>query len=129
MTNLELLALKMPASFDNPLLLESALDEIEQQILNYCNISVVPLALKYTWVNMARDLLIYEFESTLDPSEVASASLADLSAITIGDTQLTLAGNTGTNQRNQALRSHRPNLDALILNYGAQLNKFRRLVW
>jgi hypothetical protein len=38
-----------------------------------------------------------------------------------------LQGNNS--ERGKILKSHRPNLDQIVMNNKEQLNKFRRMVW
>lgn len=110
-----------------------AVDEVEQVIRNYCNIcatDTIPVELNFTWANMAVDLLKYTTASnTADAGSGTEVDSADVSSIKIGDTQISLGGAGSTNQRAAALKSHSATLDALTLNYRAQLNKFRRVVW
>lgn len=112
-------------------LCELCVDEIEQCIKNHCKIDKVPEALKFTWANMAIDLVRYEYASSnKDLDEPDNISVADISTIKIGDTNIQL-GNSGSsiNMRNKAIKSHQAHLDSLIMNYKQQLNSFRRLVW
>lgn len=105
-----------------------ALQEVEQEIKNYCYIPDVPEALKYTWCNMSIDLLLYEHEVNTTPDDVLKAcDPSDISTIKVGDTTLTLGDKYRSNARSRTLQSHNANLDEIILNYKAQLNRFRRL--
>lgn len=110
-----------------------AIDEVEQVIKNYCNINDtvdIPAALNFTWANMSVDLLKYTYSSnSADSSTGAEVDSAEVSSLKIGDTQISLGGAASTNQRAAALRSHSATLDTLTMNYTAQLNKFRRMVW
>lgn len=126
MTVLEIINLKIvDATIAEP---EKALaiGEVEQVIKNYCNLDRVPEALKYTWANMAVDLIKYNHESNNGGGDMA-ADAADVSSIKVGDTQIQLGG--GSSSRAKVLNSHRPNLDQIVMNYQSQLNKFRRMVW
>ena len=106
--------------------IQLAVMEVEEVIKQYCNMDQVPEALKYTWANMAVDLVKYNYESNNSGGEVA-ADAADVSSIKVGDTQIQLGGGSGS--RAKVLNSHRPNLDQIVMNYQSQLNKFRRMVW
>lgn len=109
----------------------AALQEVEQVIKNYCAIPQVPVALKYTWSNMAIDLLLYQAAANADPesddSGLDNLEMADVQSLKIGDTTVTLGAKSSTNQRGAALKSHVAILDDIVLNYRAQLNQFRRL--
>lgn len=106
-----------------------AIDEVQVSILNYCNIDEVPDSLVYTWANMAADLSKYQYESTVTGDGVLDEfDASDVSAIKIGDTNISLAGGSSTNSRNKVLKSHTPNLDDIVMNYREQLNKFRRMI-
>mgnify|MGYP001434125449 CR=1 FL=1 len=103
-------------------------DEVLQNIKNYCNIPKVPVVpLRFTIINMTVDLLEYMYERTKASTNtsIEDIDVSDVSSISVGDTSIDI-GNT-SNQRNKALRSHKNNLDRIIMNYTAQLNKFRRL--
>lgn len=126
MTILEIVQAKIKNEAITELDIQLAIGEVEEVIKNYCNIDEVPEALKYTWANMAVDLVKYNYESNNSGGEVA-ADAADVSSIKVGDTQIQLGGGSGS--RAKVLNSHRPNLDQIVMNYQSQLNKFRRMVW
>lgn len=130
MTVLEILASKVGYLAPSADQLNEAIDEVSFTILNYCNISVIPDALVYTWANMAADLLKYQF-FLMQPAEEISTDQdpSNLASLQIGDTQITLDAAKNTSTRAKALRSHSGNLDQIVFNYAAQLNQFRRVVW
>lgn len=105
-----------------------AIDEVERTIINYCQIEEVPDALRFTVVNMSLDLLEYQFERNKLPDEVgvADIDIADVTAVKIGDTSITL-GSGASSSRKKILSGHSAGLDRLTLNYREQLNRFRRL--
>lgn len=106
----------------------SALEEVEQVIKNYCSIPDVPDALRFTWCNMSIDLLLYNYEVNTPPNDVLEAfDPSDVSTIKVGDTSITLGDKYRSNARSRTLQSHQSNLDAVVTNYKAQLNQFRRL--
>ena len=106
----------------------AALEEVEQVIKNYCSILSVPDALRYTWCNMSIDLLLYNYEVNTTPDDVLEAfDPSDVSTIKVGDTSISLGDKYRSNARNRTLQSHQANLDAVVTNYKAQLNQFRRL--
>lgn len=117
-------------------LLDINIDEIEQAILNYCNIDVVPKQLMYTFANMVCDINTYDSQVVKDNTPATEESEGDIeipssgiNSVRVGNTTVTFGSGSDTSVRNRALRSHEADLDSLILNYKAQLNKFRRMVW
>lgn len=108
--------------------IQLAINEVEEVIKNYCNIDTIPDALKFTWANMSVDLVRYQYESNISADDVlAGIDASDVSNLKIGDTQIALQGNNS--ERSKILRSHRPNLDQIVMNNKEQLNRFRRMVW
>lgn len=108
--------------------IQLAVNEVEEVIKNYCNIDTIPDALKFTWANMAVDLVRYQYESNIGADDVlAGIDASDVSNLKIGDTQIALQGNNS--ERSKILKSHRPNLDQIVMNNKQQLNRFRRMVW
>lgn len=98
-------------------IIKMAIDEAEQVIKNYCNITKVPAALNFTWANMACDIVkSLNAEETGEPVNGGPASL------TMGDTTVSIS-NT------QSGSGHVVDLDGLIQNYKEQLQKFRRIKW
>ena len=110
------------------------IEEVDQYILNYCNISKVPFELRFVMANMVVDLLNYQFYKK-NPSGSSDGEggadgvigIADVSNIQVGDTQIKLGSWSVTDSRTQALKSHVANLDEVLFNYNAQLNQFRRI--
>ena len=108
--------------------IQLAINEVEEVIKNYCNIDTIPDALKFTWANMSVDLVRYQYESNISADDVlAGIDTSDVSNLKIGDTQIALQGNNS--ERGKTLKSHRPNLDQIVMNNKEQLNRFRRMVW
>lgn len=108
--------------------IQLAVNEVEEVIKNYCNIDTIPDALKFTWANMSVDLVRYQHESNISADDVlAEIDSSDISNLKIGDTQIALQGNDS--ERSKTLKSHRPNLDQIVMNNKQQLNRFRRMVW
>ena len=94
-----------------------AAEETEQVIINYCNIRKVPEALRFTWANMAVDVL-----KSLNADQTGEAANGGPSSINMGDTSLSFSSGKSTT-------GHTVNLDDLINNYRAQLQRFRRIKW
>lgn len=133
MTPLEILAVKLTDTSVTEAQRQLAIDEIGQEILNYCHIPVVPPELYSTQANMARDLLLYEQEAnrpTNDGGQDDGAVAGKVSSITEGDTSVSFGNKSvAETDRERTLGSHRSMLDALILNYREQLNQFRKVKW
>ena len=130
MTVLEIVQAKLGESGASlsPLSLELAIAEVEQAIKNYCSISSVPNALRFTWANMAVDLLRYELASSEGPNEDEEVDMNGVSSIRMGDTTINLGG--GANSLyGRAINSHKANLDDIVMNHREQLHKFRRMAW
>lgn len=119
-------------------LLNLTIDEVEQEIKNFCNIKEVPRELIYTFANIVVDLFRYrqEFinatkklvEGEEDDDDI-TINEGNMNSIRVGDTTITFGSGSDTMVYNKNMRSHQANLDDVILNYKAQLKKFRRMVW
>lgn len=106
-----------------------AVKEVEQSILNYCQIPGVPPQLHFVWANMAVDLLLYQVESNYTPQDpMDGLDVSDLSSVKVGDTSVFIGDKYRSNQRSRTLQSHNANLDELVMNYTKQLNQFRRIL-
>lgn len=118
---------KRPGKFTDKM--DSAIDEVEQEILNYCCIQEVPNALRFTVANMSIDLLEYEAEVNKPASsaDLENVDLADVSSLKVGDTSVSIGESRRDNTRKSKLNSHKSNLDDIVMNYRAQLNRYRRL--
>ena len=128
MTVFEIVSAKLNNEAITELDINMAIDEVGEEIKNYCNIDIIPDGLRYTWANMAIDLAKYQYEVNNPVDDILDAlDATDVSTLKIGDTQIALGRNNS--ERAKALKSHRPNLDQIILNYKAQLNRYRRMVW
>lgn len=128
MTVFEIVNAKLNNDAITELDIHMAIDEVGEEIKNYCNIDEIPNGLKYTWANMAIDLAKYQFEANNPVDDILDAiDATDVSTLKIGDTQIALGGNNS--ERATALKSHKPNLDQILMNYKAQLNRYRRMVW
>lgn len=103
--------------------------EVEQSILNYCQIPRVPPQLHYVWANMSVDLILYLIEINNKPEDPLDAlDVSDLSSVKIGDTSVYVGDKYRSNQRSRILQSHNANLDEVVMNYTKQLNQFRRIL-
>lgn len=103
--------------------------EVEQSILNYCQIPRVPPQLHYVWANMSVDLSLYQIESNYTPQDpLDGLDVSDLSSVKIGDTSIYIGDKYRSNQRSRTLQSHNANLDEIVMAYTKQLNQFRRIL-
>lgn len=134
----DIVKVKLGADTPSEPLLKITVDEIEQTILNYCNINEIPKELTYTFANMVVDLFRYEDEfikATTVPVEgeeeeaKPDVNTGNINSIRVGDTTITFGSGSDTSIYNKNLRSHQANLDTVVLDYESQLKKFRRLVW
>ena len=134
----DIVKVKLGADTPSEPLLKITVDEIEQTILNYCNINEIPKELTYTFANMVVDLFRYEDEFIKAPTvsvegeeEEAEPDVntGNINSIRVGDTTITFGSGSDTSIYNKNLRSHQANLDTVVLDYESQLKKFRRLVW
>ena len=103
--------------------------EVEQTILNYCQIPRVPPQLHFVWANMSVDLILYLIEMNNTPEDPLDAlDVSDLSSVKIGDTSVFIGDKYRSNMRSRILQSHNVNLDELVMAYTKQLNQFRRIL-
>jgi len=130
MTAAEILDVKLLALGITILDTTMLLEEVAITITNYCNILSVPDGLVFTHANMALDYARYQDELIKTPAQIddVNINIDSISAVKVGDTNVTLGGNKGT-QRSKLINSHQIYLDGLLLNYKTQLNKFRRVGW
>lgn len=100
--------------------MQMAMEEAEYQIRNYCNLPKprfsIPQPLTYVWANMAVDALNEADKSRNPGSPVGTA----LSSVNVGDT-----GYSFTDFKDATIRA----VDASMLSYTSQLNRFRRMFW
>ena len=90
--------------------LQFILDDVQETILNYCNLEEFPQGLTHTAYRMAIDLYRYERPGEGDaPMMVTSVSEGDTS--------------TGFGNASDALQG------GILKNYQARLNRYRRLKW
>ena len=103
--------------------------EVEQSILNYCQIPRVPSQLHYVWANMCVDLILYLIEMNNKPEDPLDAiDVSDLSSVKVGDTSVYVGDKYRSNMRSRILQSHNANLDEIVMSYTKQLNQFRRIL-
>lgn len=103
--------------------------EVEQSILNYCQIPRVPPQLHYVWANMSVDLILFQIESNHTPEDpLDGLDVSDLSSVKVGDTSVFIGDKYRSNHRSRTLQSHNASLDEIVMAYTKQLNQFRRIL-
>lgn len=100
-------------------LIESYVDEIEQRILHYCNLTQVPAGLRWTWASMVIDALRIE-QSSVDEIDATADRAA---SVQVGDTSVTPSNAGGVTNTSKAV------IDQVVLNYRVDLNRYRKLRW
>lgn len=118
------------------------IDEVEQYILNYCNISTIPAALKYVWINLTVDYLRYiaillQQQKSPETSEVSGGETDDLisklGSIKMGDTSIGFTDKSSSSATDVIAKTKFTTLETVLgeylMNYSDSLNKFRRVVW
>ena len=101
--------------------------EVEQSILNYCQIPRVPPQLHYVWANMSVDLILYFIEINNTPEDpLDGLDVSDLSSVKVGDTSVYIGDKYRSNQRSRTLQSHNAHLHEIVMGYTKPLNQFRR---
>ena len=108
-------------------LLTMCIEEVEVFIKNYCNITTIPQELKFTWASMTEDLFRFNYAKTATSGDEVNAG--DVYQIKMGDTTVNLDSSKTSSKHSKAASSHRANLDTLVMNYKAHLNRYRRMVW
>lgn len=96
---------------EKDIVLQFAINDVNETIMNYCNIKQIPKGLEQTAYRMAVDL--YRAENL--GSETGSSTAKSISQ---GDTSITLEAAGGTDYKQSVLK-----------NYETQLRKFRKLRW
>lgn len=91
--------------------LEFILEDVEETVKNYCNISVIPKELNNTILRMAIDM--YKNES-LGSEDIALGSISSISE-----------GDTSVSYRSSASEFK----ESLLKDYKSQLNRYRKIRW
>ena len=74
--------------------------EVEQSILNYCQIPGVPPQLNFVWANMTVDLILFNIEMNNTPKDpLDGLDVSDLSSIKVGDTSVFIGDKYRSNLR------------------------------
>jgi hypothetical protein len=115
--------------------IQLAIDEIEQHIKNFINYDTdesIPDGHLYTWANMSRDLVKYDYYANQTLETLTSLPDIDpnlINTLKVGDVSISLGSGTASNDKVKALRSHNATLDDITMNYKNELYRFRRMVW
>lgn len=100
-------------------LINSYVSEIQNRIVHYCNVDVIPDGLKFTWTAMVMDVLRVE-QSSVD--EIANTTDQG-ETVKLGDTSVAPAKIPGVTKSTKSI------VDEVVLNYRIDLNRFRKLRW
>lgn len=114
-----IMRLRPPFNIPDDLMI-SYIEEIGQRILHYCHLTDVPDGLKFVWASMAIDALKIEQAGDEAIHEATGGALN----VKVGDTQTSPANNSaGLTDTSKSV------IDALVLNYAIDLNRYRKLRW
>lgn len=98
-------------------LIETYIKEIGRRILHYCQRSDIPEGLNWVWASMVMDALQVE-----QPDQFGGGD-ADGMTVKIGDTSVGPAKVSGVTT------TSKKSIDDIVLNYKADLHRFRKLRW
>ena len=111
------------------------LEEAWYRITNYINWTYIPHSLYYTWVNLARDILLYDLyqQGRLGIGEGEGSTEVDpnsIKKIIVGDTTLELGRSTGSDFENSYTTTADTNreVDRFVRGYLHDLNRHRKIV-
>jgi len=100
-------------------LIDSYVQEIGQRILHYCNLSEIPAELEHVWASMTIDALRIEQPNLPGIAETTGGG----EEIRVGDTSTAPARPAGLTN------TAKSTIDAVVLNYRVDLNRYRKLRW
>lgn len=107
-------------------ILRDFIQETKSVICNYINRTYVPEPLGFVFVNMVMDLLKSQaLNGALDNDALADIGIGAIAKIEDGDSQLQFR--TGSSSANTG--AHVADVDSLLYNYTAQLDKYRLTKW
>jgi hypothetical protein len=117
---IEIVRIRLPGlPDDTDALIDSYVQEIGQRILHYCNLAEIPAELEHTWASMVIDALRIEQPNMPGVAETSGA----VQEITVGDTSSVPAKPAGLTNTAKSV------IDAVVLNYRVDLNRYRKLRW
>lgn len=97
--------------YSKEMILEFILEDVEEIVKNYCNVSVIPEGLNSTVLRMTIDM--YKNES-LGSEDIALGSISSISE-----------GDTSVSYRSSASEFK----ESLLKDYKSQLNRYRKIRW
>lgn len=97
--------------YSKEMILEFILEDVEEIVKNYCNVSVIPEGLNSTVLRMAIDM--YKNEN-LESEDIALGSISSISE-----------GDTSVSYRSSASEFK----ESLLKDYKSQLNRYRKIRW
>lgn len=100
-------------------LINSYVSEIQNRIVHYCNVDVIPDGLKFTWTAMVMDVLRVEQSSVQEIADTTDQG----ETIKLGDTSVAPSKSSGVTNTTKSL------IDKVVVNYRIDLNRFRKLRW
>lgn len=103
-------------------LIGTYVDEVGLRIMNYCNISVIPDELSYTWVAMVASALSTEQMNVLNPPTESSEEGFELK---IGDTSIKPTGSSSGSLSSPTVEV----IKGVLRDYEGELIAFRKLRW
>ena len=112
--------------------LASLIDEMGQEIKNYCNIKKIPDELKYVWAD-----LVTEYALRFSPEAIAAAKSGDsensggdtINSVSLGGISVSLGSSNSSSMINDANKRTTVGLTNFIKNYKNRLQPFRRIRW
>lgn len=112
--------------------LNSLIDEMGQEIKNYCNIKKIPDELKYVWAD-----LVTEYALRFSPEAIAAAKSGDsensggdtINSVSLGGISVSLGSSNSSSMINDANKRTTVGLTNFIKNYKNRLQPFRRIRW
>lgn len=112
--------------------LNSLIDEMGQEIKNYCNIKKIPDELKYVWAD-----LVTEYALRFSPEAIAAAKSGDsensggdtINSVSLGGISVSLGSSNSSSMINDANKRTTVGLTDFIKNYKNRLQPFRRIRW
>lgn len=114
---------------ENPIeedVLMDYIEEVESVICNYINRTYVPEPLKFVFMNMTMDLMKSQaLSGNLENEQLSEITIGQISKIEDGDSQIQFK--TGSSSANTGV--HVGDVDSLLYNYTAQLDKYRLIKW
>ena len=118
------------AGITPPTDLNLSVEEIMQEILNFCNIKVVPEALRFVAANMTVDLVVSSQPADGDGGEDAmvAGAVGEVASVSEGGSSISFKTKQGGGAGGSILTPEE-RIAALLLNYEKQLSRFRRITF